>query len=133
MSKSMFNLMALLQNLHPLQATNLKGEKWINQKEFVWKPSIQKPSHEPLLKNNSTFHNSQKHSLLKTMNFQNFPHTHTHFCSHSHMLKMFETKILWMRVSTSCETQTWSQTSFTIMFSMLVTPITTFKSTLCWN
>jgi hypothetical protein len=43
MSKGMFNLMALLQNLHPLQATNLKGENESIKRGFVQKHSIQKP------------------------------------------------------------------------------------------
>jgi hypothetical protein len=35
--------MPLLENLHPLQATNLKGEDESMKRGFVQKPSIRKP------------------------------------------------------------------------------------------
>jgi hypothetical protein len=170
MSKSMFNLMALLQNLHPLEATNLKGENESIKREFVWKPSIQKPllhvvysnrlylnklylktkvrksnlrelkklymkyiPWKPLLKNNSTFHNSQKHSLLKAMNFQNLTHTHTFLLTLTHVKDVWNKDPLDESVNFMWKHKHGPKLVSLSCFLCLSLPLTTFKSTLCWN
>jgi hypothetical protein len=75
--------------------------------------------------------NSQKHSLLKTMNFQNL--THTFLLTLTHVKDVWNKEPLDKSVNFMWKHKHGPKLVSLSCFLCLSPPLTTFRSTLCWN